>query len=1000
MSQSGSGDHHNGTVQTENGDTQHHQSNGPSQNGIKAESKGDLSNGFENRTVDYERSVPNVVSVQQVPSMAPDYSSVSQPGVYPTPGRLAQPLPEDRQQQQYQDKSGLEHHVSQTATQTLPVQIQPHFVPDFVPDQSQSQYPQARGQFEVRSQMYNQQGQYGDRVGYVTRDVTYRDSSLYAHAQGTGNPVFTGANAGYVTVQHASQLQHASQSVSPQPGFYPGVIMTAQPSVSQSYGQFAGQSQYTYGQYPQTLINPIPYNPHAPMYTAQQFNQQTSPNPQRYSQEVSQYQGQPIIQSIAQNVIAPVDRSVNSSTTRGPKPMDGLYIDSSGDQSMRDTIVDTIPNDCLYVSRNEHRKSVSDVTTASFPRRNDTITFTFPGDTGDTSLLTARKPPSGLSDKKWTADNMSQIFQTDNKRDPVLRVATVPYDRQENRKSVMSDITNRKPEWGNVSPNQRPNPVIAQENRRSDYFEEHRRSPMPVIDQKRMDDLRRSPMPFISVRDSSCERVAQNSPSYPIPANQNFEKTRQELVIWAEQRQRHEVERTMHPNPIFATSPRSRNPSEERRVMIPLDEQRNKDIRVPQVAFQPIPNISQNTIMEQRRHLRHVSADLTKHMELSRKDFEDQPISGSVANLGPGVSTSSSQRASPNLCHQFPAMSEAKLDTKTLLTVVTDFPGDNPMKPLEQTDHIIHSHKKSHNISACLLTHSKSQVENLQSGSGLGDIPDKTECNHSQQQQQHQQQSLDMIAEKLSQFERQQSDLQARLQCLQNQNHLLDQVAHHQYQHQQSDLQSRLQCLQDRQATEKSLRQAIELQQKNAFNDMHHMQMKALADQVIDQQQQQQHQPGEPLSKQMMDQHLLNRNSAYLSAGFTNQMCQSLTSERLSPRIQVETELERSQITLPTNSQFERNDGTRGSHQYRLMCQSADATDNIVASCPSSASSCSSSNTINVTSGASATGVTFSGTLKKVPPEKPPRTSLIVQSPETELFLIEVSTSDIFTVTT
>ncbi|XP_044598769.1 uncharacterized protein LOC123274987 isoform X2 [Cotesia glomerata] len=1083
MSQSGSGDHHNGTVQTENGDTQHHQSNGPSQNGIKAESKADLSNGFENRTVDYERSVPNVVSVQQVPSMAPDYPSVSQPGVYPTPGRLAQPLPEDRQQQQYQDKSGLEHHVSQTATQTLPVQIQPHFVPDFVSDQSQSQYPQARGQFEVRSQMYNQQGQYGDRVGYVTRDVTYRDSSLYAHAQGTGNPVFTGANAGYVTVQHASQLQHASQSASPQPGFYPGVIMTAQPSVSQSYGQFAGQSQYTYGQYPQTLINPIPYNPHAPMYTAQQFNQQTSPNPQRYSQEVSQYQGQPIIQPISQNVIAPVDRSVNSSTTRGPKPMvpprinskissdsgnrksiteipvakpvsttvtvnsnanagavsvaainastvtgivpanagvnqsappisqesatpisvsdsrsfpapvnqtprtrqDGLYIDSSADQSTRDTIVDTIPNECLYVSRNEHRKSVSDVTTASFPRRNDTITFTFPGDTGDTSLLTARKPPSGLSDKKWAADNMSQIFQTDNKRDPVLRVATVPYDRQENRKSVMSDITNRKPEWGNVSPNQRPNPVITQENRRSDYFEEHRRSPMPVIDQKRMDDLRRSPMPFISVRDSSCERVAQNSPSYPIPANQNFEKTRQELVIWAEQRQRHEVERTMHPNPIFATSPRSRNPSEERRVMIPLDEQRNKDIRVPQVAFQPIPNISQNTIMEQRRHLRHVSADLTKHMELSRKDFEDQPISGSVANLGPGVSTSSSQRASPNLCHQFPAMSEAKLDTKTLLTVVTDFPGDNPMKPLEQTDHIIHSHKKSHNISACLLTHSKSQVENLQSSSGLGDMPDKTECNHSQQQQQHQQQhqqqSLDMIAEKLSQFERQQSDLQARLQCLQNQNHLLDQVAHHQYQHQQSDLQSRLQCLQDRQATEKSLRQAIELQQKNAFNDMHHMQMKALADQVIDQQQ---HQPGEPLSKQMMDQHLLNRNSAYLSAGFTNQMCQSLTSERLSPRIQVETELERSQITLPTNSQFERNDGTRGSHQYRLMCQSADAPDNIVASCPSSASSCSSSNTINVTSGASATGVTFSGTLKKVPPEKPPRTSLIVQSPETE----------------
>lgn len=1083
MSQSGSGEPPNGGTQGECSSqlletTQLQHSEIPNQNGVKTHDKSDLSNGFENRSVveHQERlilernqtSLPPPVSrpQQHYPQNAEvastqDYST-SQTGMYPTLTRRQSTMgqSDDRHSltgqvtiQSYQpEKTSMDRvaYVSQTATQTLPVQSQPQFVSDYVPDPSQ--YPQSRGQFEVRSQLYTQPvGQYGDRVGYVTRDVTYRDSALYAHTQSATNPIYTGASGGYVTVQHAPQLP--SQSTSPQPPFYSGVIMTSQPpqSATPNYGQFTGPHQYSYSQYPQTVMNPLPYNPHTAIYPPQQFSsQQTSPNPQRYSQEMTQYQGQPIIQPIAQNVIAPTDRSAPG---RGPKPtvpprvnskitcdaghrksasvdvpgsktniippkyetnqnvvtsqegtltiaasgivsgpdarsfltplnqtprtrQDGLYVDSNDDQTTRDKIVDTIASECpLYVSRSEHRKSISVDVTTSFPRRNDTITFTFPGDNSDVSLA-GRKTPANLADKKWSENNTSQVFVNDQRRvvEPVLRVSSMPFDgRQEIRKSVVPE---RKPECCNISPNQRT--VIPQENRRSDYFEEHRRSPMPM-DPKRIDEFRRSPMPFMPVRDTSMDRAQQKSPSM---ANQNFEKTRQELAVWAEHRQRHEIDRAIHHQvPVFTTSPRSRNQSEERRdprVAFPIDEQqRIKDTRVSQAAFQPIPNISQNTIMEQRRHLRHVSADLTKHMELSRKDFDDQPTSGSVANLVPPLSTASSQRASPNLCHQFPALSEAKLDAKTLLTVVTDF-SENPVKPsFEQSDHIIHSHKKSHNISANLITHSKSQAENLQAAQNEMQN-EKNDTNQTQHQQMHNQQSLDIISEKLSQFERQQTDLQARLQCLQNQNQFLDQVA--QFQHQQSDLQARLQCLQDRQATEKTLRQATEFQPKNILPDIHQIQLNTHNE----------HPPAEQSSDKLaMDHQHSHRhsNNAYPpSATFQNQICQSsLASDRLSPRIQHESsESERSSqilMALPSNSPFERSDGARGSLQYRLVCQ-ADMPESI--GVPSSSSGLAASVTSSTTN-VSVSGVTFSGTLKKVPPEKPPRTSLIVQSPEAEV---------------
>ncbi|KOX73210.1 hypothetical protein WN51_00321 [Melipona quadrifasciata] len=942
-------------------------------------------------------------------------------------------VPEDRHpptgqlppQQYGQEKSALERtqQVSQTSTQTLPVQAQPQFMPDY----DQTQYTQIRSQFEVRpQQMYPQQAQYAERAGYVTRDMTYRDPALYQG--GAANPMFTGQGQ-YVTVQHGSQMP--PQSASPQPPYFSGVVVPQPPP---SYAQFGAQPQYSYTQYPQTVMNAVPY---AGMYPAQQFGQQ-SPNPQRFSQELGQYQTQPIIQPIAQNVSHSLAIATTERPNRGPKPMvpprgnskithdtghrksasvdvpglqkpkydpnqnppqeqihrsdgaiivqgtqivadaqdrryltainqnprtrqDGLYVDTNGDPPGREKLCEPVAPDCgLYVTaRPEHRKSISVDVTSSFQRRNDTITFTFPGDSNQEILMPARKAGTMVDPKRVEAN---QVYPPDQRRlDTSLRVSPMAFDtRQENRKSIGAD---RKPEWGNVSPNQRV--TMSQENRRSDYFDEHRRSPM-TIEGKRIEDVRRSPMPFMPIREGSADRAGQKSPSF---VNQNFEKTRQELTIWAEQRQRQEHERNMMQNQMLSTSPRSRNQSEERRdprQMHQADDR--KEARMTQSAFQPIPNISQRTIMEQRRHLRHVSADLTKHMELSRKEFDEQPISGSVANLGPPASTAPSQRASPNICHQYPALSEAKLDTKqTVLTVVTDFGETCLDKPIDQVDHIIHSHRKSHNISSSLLTHSKSQNDNLQ---GQLECPqnEKPDGLTPQQQQLQNQQSLDLISEKLSQFERQQSDLQAKLQCLQNQNQILDKVA--QFQHQQTDLQARLQSLQAQNQLCDKLQRSADFQPHSIGNEMQSNSLPNHQEQPTDKICTSQSQNAQPHSHH---QTLLTASYAPTS---NHQSCQSSVCEKLSPRLQHDTTdpnsiqaANMSQIPLPCLPQFERADTSRTSFSqfHRLQCQ-IDGHESV--SAPSSAASTAS----------------FTGTLKKVPPEKPPRTSLIVQSPESENF--------------
>ncbi|XP_029171272.1 uncharacterized protein LOC114940707 [Nylanderia fulva] len=1039
MSQSGSGGLNNVQEQNQAGQTSDNQQT--CQNGraelLADSTKQDLSNGFENRTMDYERftqektqNTSGPVQDQQ-PQQTSQQQQLAHPiAQYPSGRRQSVGLPDDKHPltgqlppPQYQEKSNTDRpqHVSQTSTQTVPVQAYPQFASDY----EQNQYSQIRGQFEVRSQIYPQT-QYSDRAGYVTRDVTYRDPSLYSQS-GATNPMFTGQGQ-YVTVQHGSQIP--SQSASPQPPYYSGVVVPQPPS----YTQFGTQPQYSYSQYPQTVMNAVPYNPHTgSIYPAQQYPSQQSPNPQRFSQEIGQYQTQPIIQPIAQNVTHGIAIQTTERPCRGPKPMvpprgnskitthdpghrksasvdvpalqkakyeltqtaqqdsihrsdgaiimtnapigsdtserryltainqnprtrqDGLYVDANGDQSGREKLVDgTIATECgLYVSRSEHRKSISVDVTTSFPRRNDTITFTFPGDSNQ-EIMSGRKTTA--VDAKRVETN--QMFPADQRRlDAGLRVSPMAFDtRQENRKSIGAD---RKVEWGNVSPNQRN--AIPSENRRSDYFEEHRRSPMN-LEGKRIEDVRRSPMPFVPIRETSVDRAGQKSPSF---VSQNFEKTRQELAIWAEQRQRQEHERMMQ-GPIFTTSPRSRNPSEERRdirSIHPLDDR--KDSRMSQSAFQPIPNISQSTIMEQRRHLRHVSADLTKHMELSRKDFEEQPITGSVVNLGSVASTASSQRASPNICHQYPALSEAKLDTKTVLTVVTDFGESITNKPTDQVDHIIHSHRKSHNTASNLLTHSKSQTENLQNT--LENQNEKTDSLQVQQQLQNQQ-SLDLISEKLSQFERQQSDLQAKLQCLQNQNQILDKVA--QFQHQQSDLQIRLQSLQNQgQLNDKTHKMSGDFSQLPSLtSDTHQVQASPLPNhqEQLSDKSCSTHQPAHGLHQTLL-------TTVYPQSA-TLQACQSSVCEKLTSRVQHDVSdpnsiqiPNMSQMPLPCLPQFDRADASRTSFSqfHRLQCQIENHEGALATSAGIPASS-------------------FAGTLKKIPPEKPPRTSLIMQSPEAE----------------
>ncbi|XP_058804065.1 uncharacterized protein LOC131671574 [Phymastichus coffea] len=846
-------------------------------------------------------------------------------------------------------------------------------------------------------------------------------------------------------MQQPPQTQLPPQSTGQAPTFYAKQGIGLQPTVAAGYVHFGPQIHYS--QYPQTVMNTGPYNPTKTIYPQQYSQQQTqqtpsaqhSPNPQRFSQEMSGYQGQPIIQPIAQNVAHPSAAVSADKPPRGPKPsvpprvnskithesghrksismdaqtgpksksdenqiaqdtqqpnqdnperryvstnqvprtrQDGLYVEANGDVSREQSVISSDVEGSergIYVSRPERRKSISADTSSSFQRRNDTITFTFPGESStqaESMLSTNRKPHSNANISDVKPDiNTSNFIEQQRRLDmnASMRMSPMPIlpTLGVAPKGILVTGERKSVEWSSLSPSQRI--VVPQENRRSDYFDDHRRSPM-MIDGKRLDEVRRSPMTFVPIRDTNAsDRICQKSPNN-LP--NNFEKTRAELVMWAEQRQRQELEsRMMQNREIYTTSPRSRAPSEERRPESRSYGQIDKESRVPMTtsAFQPIANITQNSILEQRRHLRHVSADLTKHMEASRKEFDDQHITGSAVNLGTTGSLTSTtnviSRASP-ICYQYSAQSEAKLESKVPLTIVTDF-NDIPSKPFEQVDHIIHSHRKSQNLSS---SNAEKNHDNSQSQPNAANDKIDSQDIHAQQMF-HNKQSIDFIAEKLSQCERQQSDLQAKLHCLQSQNEILDKVS--QFTYQPSDFQHRMQ----------NLHLQSQIAEKLSQNKSSEFSTASSRDQNSDQEQTNKSILNQCInaSRQLYGQPLLTTVSQVQSAGY-------LTSDaRISPRIQQQQQQAQedsdfsdsiqipniSQMPLPSLSQFDRADVLSRTpfSQLQRMQQTNDNLD-VPCSQPSLASV--------------GTSLNFTGTLKKVPPEKPPRTSLIVQSPDTE----------------
>ena len=1043
--------------------------------------KADLSNGFEGRPIQPRPQQQVVNETQRIQEQQPIIKNQLQQN-QPSNQQQSQQYQQTQQQQQPQQPQPQHQHLEQPERPpSVPVLLthQPYhdnividrvqFVPQGQPipvhtAQFAPEYviaaPDSLQYSQIHSGMYNpSQGQ------YVSRDAAFRDSGLYSQL----------ATASGSYVQQSQQSPLPSQLAGGQPTTYYAnkSLGPPPPPVAAGYVHFAPQIHYS--QYPQTVMNAGPYNAQKSMYPPPQYTQQPpqqqqqpssaqhSPNPQRFSQELSQYQSQPIIQPIAQNVshtVAAPQQGLSERSSRGPKPIvpprvnskitydtghrksasvdvpttpkpkegceniagegqmtqdggqdnqdrryavstnqnsrtrqDGLYVKTNGESSREQALgsADDAENagnaDCgIYVSRSEHRKSVSVDVTSSFPKRNDTITFTFPGDGNaqqDTGPLPTRKPIAtvNIMDSKPVETTLPPDFSMEQRRldvNTAMRMSPMPVLPPVSAvpKGILVTGERKSVEWSSLSPNQRI--MIPQENRRSDYFEDHRRSPMTVsVDGKRFEEIRRSPMTFVPIRDTNAsDRINQKSPNNL--ANQNFEKTRAELAIWAEQRQRQEIEsRIMENRGMFTTSPRSRGQSEERRPessrsYVQLDKETR--MSVPPSAFQPI--ISQNSIMEQRRHLRHVSADLTKHMELTRKEFDDAHLTGSVINLGPTSTTTTapvmSQRASPNICYQYPALSEAKLDTKMTLNIATDF-NETPPKPLDQVDHIIHSHRKSQHVSANLISAAKNHENNQNQTDQSGEKPDTHQMpNH---QLLHNQHSIDFISEKLSQCERQQCDLQAKLQSLQSQNEILDRVAQFQYQH--SDLQARMHSLQlQSQIAEKlSQKQSSEFSQTSSRPTSNEQEQtnKSILNQCIN------------ASRQLYQQsHLSTVNpQLQVSASYF------ATTDRVSPRLQFQQPPDDSdhesiqipsisQMPLPNLAQFDRAD---------ILPPS---------------SSCSSSRNSYVQRGGSgmpnddgpcavAASVNFTGTLKKVPPEKPPRTSLIVQSPDTEVNLMQIA---------
>lgn len=938
----------------------------------------DFSNGFENRIVDFdyhsqERNI-NVCS-HFIPSPDNKYATLTdslKSVIHKNSPKLTvvNQTEEAHSSVEKLSKQFVDHLQCslQESTQNVPLlqtQSQPqqlHFIPES--KEEFSNFSNIRSQFEIRSQMYPQEKQNFEKACYVTAEKVSMNN-IYQN----DNPVSTVANH-YVTNQQSSKL--SLQSTSPKPRYCSGVFASP---LDQKFVTTERQPQYSYNSCPDTVVSAYikeqtiinPYNPLVDIYSIQ--------NPakhQRFIQDLTHYQMQHAAQSSTQNIqqSVAVTKTTDKISRRGPKPLvpprgsSKITYDAGNKTQITNNTPQHTAVQTAYQGPSTFPKKknalTSSVSQSTIDGENKFITSltqkprtrqdgllddsrsNFPNENTEpiisnpvyVSKLENRKSidiATGIKKNNFTIDTNSELIKFDRKTSSAV-----------NMKNALNPIFSSE-----VKHNENINflPLDCKESIRSDYMDEYKIS--MTLDGNRLEDIRKSPMLFVPNPDTLLEQGSQKSPSFQ---DQQFEKTRQELSAWAEQRQRQEIERGEQQNQFFITSSRSKNQVEER-----IDEKlvnqfnNRKDMRILPPNIHPVPDISQKVLLEQRRHLRHVSADLTKHIEFTNKEFNDHSISGSVSNLVPTTNVVWVQKVNPTLYNQYPAHSETKIDTKSALTVLTDF-GDAIEKPFHQVDHIIHSHRKSHVLSSNLSVYGKNQTDKQVC------LETETDCLHpiEQKQFQNQHQSLDYLSNKLKQCEIQQSDLHAKLQCLQNQNQFLDKVA--QFQNRQSDVQLHGQYyLIKNKIPENYPTHLLATKIEGTSNTMDEESSTFLYQQ----------------QKSLMNQNLLTSSSYTL----TSSSQPPNTYDRLSPRLQ-QRETDDSfasdipNILYPNQSQLDVNYSSRRSYNQlnRLQDPSNKLTNLQYSSVMMSPSN------IHIT-----------GTLKKIPPEKPPRTSLIMQNSEIEV---------------
>ncbi|XP_051153527.1 uncharacterized protein LOC127276881 [Leptopilina boulardi] len=831
----------------------------------------DFSNGFENRIVDFDyRSQDRNINVCShfIPTQDNKYATLTdslKSVIHRNSPKLSLNQTDDahssveKLSQQFTD-----HSSQQDNTQNVPLlqTQQLHFIPEA--KEEFSNFSNIRSQFEIRSQMFQpQQKPHFERACYVTS--TEKINNIYRNE----NP-------------HYVNQKLSPQSTSPKPPYYSSGVIP--PPLEQ---RFVRQPQYSYNSCPETVVNAyIKEQTIINPYNVDIYSTQNPAKHQRFLQDLTQYQMQHVAAAQATNQNHQLITTKDKTSRRGPKPM----VPPRGNSK----ITYDAGNKTQIINNTQHYQQGP----SNFSEKNNTLTSS----ASQSTIIDADNKFIQRTRQDGLLEDLRSHLQKEN-TEPVY------VSKLENRKSIDVAISQKN----NFTD---PNSELHKFDRKTTIDIKNDLNPLFSTEGKnnlesikhdgstnRLEDIRKSPMLFVPIRETLLERGNQKSPSFQ---DQQFEKTRQELSAWAEQRQRQDERGIQY----FGT--RTRNEDEK------LNHRKEMRILPP---IHPVPDISQNVLLEQRRHLRHVSADLTKHIEFTNKEF-DHSISGSVSNLVPTTNVVWVQKSNP-LYNQYPAHSETKIDSDI----------DKTEKPFHQIDHIIHSHRKSH-LSSNLSTYgNKNQSDKDSEIETTSDL-------HQKQFQQHQ--SLDYLSNKLKQCEIQQSDLHAKLQCLQNQNQFLDKVA----QFQNRDIHTQFYLIKNK-------------IQEN-YPD-HLTKIQGTEEEFLYQQQ-----------KGLMNQNLLP--SAY-----------SLTSQnpydRLSPRLQQQQQQQQQKeiddsfssientILYPSQSQIDVNYSSRRS--FNQLNRLQDPINKVA--------------NLQYPSVMMPTGnIHITGTLKKIPPEKPPRTSLIMQNPEIE----------------